>query len=235
MNYFQSLWAHLRKGIDKPQLAMYWFFAGIQLMILIYTPFSWVTIVAFFGSLIGYACVVYMASANPINGLLGLLSAGCFIAVNIEARHWWSILVQLVFVACLDVPLLFNLNGWSKKTEKKGFQKLKLWQWAVLFVFIGITWAIACWLGFLLHDSQPITDSLVLALGLWAAILWMWRFKDNYTLWILSDIINVVMWGIAAKEGISPASVSILCVSLAYFANAIYGRFFSVWQKGVQQ
>jgi nicotinamide mononucleotide transporter PnuC len=106
-------------------------------------------------------------------------------------------------------------------------------------VYIAIS--IAIWLIILnplfiwLKDSSPLWDSAVLTIGALASYLNFRFYTNTYDLWMLSNMFNLVLWFSAWQTGLADASLPMLVSSIMFTANAVYGRWFSVWREGAKK
>ena len=115
-NYFNWLLSEI-KSLNTAGGVMLAFIVGVQLAFYLTAPRTTLSTITLVATLIGSACTCYMALGKPINGLLGLISAIGFIYINWTAGHYASVLDQLVFVALIDLPLIFTWKTWGHKVE----------------------------------------------------------------------------------------------------------------------
>lgn len=228
-NYVQWLGVEFKK--INLVAAMIWFFGiGFQTALLVTNPITWQAFVTYLATVVGLGCTVYMMVGAPINGLLGLINVFGFVTVNLFAHHWWSVVDQIIFACAIDIPLMMKWRTWGQDFGAK-VRKLHLKGWMVTILSIVVEWGILFQVARLLKDSQPAVDALVLAFGATASILCVMHVSNTYTLWLAEDVVNVLLWFYALKDGYSPAALPMLISTLMYTATAIYGQFFSVWHK----
>lgn len=233
-NWFQWLWFELKAVFNnKAALGIWLFGVGFQLANMLANPINWVSIMTLGATVLGLLCTVAMMTGNSINGLLGALSVVGFCIVNGVAGHWWSILDQLVFLALIDLPLMVKWKTWGADFEKKA-RTLSKKGWVVSIIGILVFWAILYPVGIALHDTAPLIDAGVLAIGAVASILCALHYNNTYTLWMVSNIINIILWiQTAMTQGISGTTVAMLVSTIMYMSTAVYGRFISpAWTAG---
>ena len=73
-------------------------------------------------------------------------------------------------------------------------------------------------------EAQPFFDSLTLAIGATASLLYLKRYSGNYILWICSNLVNVGLWTSALVQGTSHQALPMLIMSLLYVVSSIYGK-----------
>ena len=228
MNYLKWLGTEL-KSINAAGGIMLAFIIGVQLAFYLSAPITGLSTITLVATLVGSACTVYMMIGKPINGLLGLISAIGFIYINWTAGHYASVLDQLVFVALIDLPLIFTWKTWGHKIEN-GVKFLDKTGWVLTLSFILAAWYPMMLAYTALGDSNPLLDSIVLIIGAMASLYVFKGYGDSYTLWLLSDFVNIALWVSALFAGYSASSLPMLLTMSFYLATALYGRFWSIWR-----
>ena len=228
MSYLKWLGTEL-KSINAAGGVMLAFIVGVQLAFYLSAPITGLSTITLVATLVGSACTVYMAMGKPINGLLGLISAIGFIYINWTAGHYASVLDQLVFVALIDLPLIFTWKTWGHKVEN-GVKFLTKTGWLLTIAFILAAWYPMMLAYQTLGDTNPLWDSIVLIIGAMASLYVFKGYGDSYTLWLLSDFVNIALWVSALFAGYSASSLPMLLTMSFYLATAVYGRFWSIWK-----
>lgn len=228
-NYVKWLGTEI-KSLNTAGAVMLAFMVGVQLALFMVAPITGLSVITLVATLVGSACTVYMMIGKPINGLLGLISALGFIYVNWKAGHYASVLDQLVFVALIDIPLIITWKNWGHRIEN-GVKRLSIEGWAVTIVIMIPAWLVAFIIYNNLNDMNPIWDSLVLVIGATASYYVFKGYGDSYSLWLASDVVNIVLWFTALSAGYSASSLPMLLTMAFYLMTALYGRFVSVWSK----
>lgn len=232
-----TYWQWLKQeftGWDRLPWFLFGTGVGFQLAILILKPVTWISVVSFVGVFFGMFCCVAMGAggynekgervaSHSVNGLLGSISVVAYIIVNAEAGHWWSIFDQLCFFFLIDLELLLTWRTWGRG-KNNVIRKLNPKQKILSVVVILIVWAGLYQLGLVLHDSNPVWDALELAIGATASWLCFRRYTETYSYWLISDVINVILWMTTLQQGISSASLSMLAMTVFYLATAIMGK-----------
>lgn len=228
VNYLGWLLSEI-KSLNVPGAIMLSFMVGVQLAFYLTSPITGLSTITLFATLIGSMCTLYMAIGKPINGLLGLISALGFIYINWSAGHYASVLDQLVFIALIDVPLILTWKTWGHKVEN-GVKFLSKRGWILTLAGMLILWYPVMIIYSQLGDTNPLWDAIVLIIGATASLYVFKGYGDSYSLWLLSDGVNIMLWLSAAIVGYSASSLPMLLTMAFYLATAIYGRFFSIWR-----
>ena len=168
-NWFQWLWFELKQVFKSPAMCAIWFFGvGFQLANLLANPINWVTILTFIATIVGLGCTCALCYGNSVNGFLGFVSVFGFCCVNIATGHWWSVLDQLIFL--FAIPLIFKWKTWCANFDNE-VKMLTKKNCVVVTLSVLALWAILIPVGFLLKDTAPYIDALVLAIGAVASVL----------------------------------------------------------------
>lgn len=232
--YWQWLKEELT-GWDRFPWALFGFGVGFQLAILLLNPINWVSIVSFIGIFFGMWCTVAMGaggynskgervSSHAINGLLGAISVVAYVIINLNAGHWWSVIDQLCFFFLIDVELMLTWRTWGQG-KNNVIRALTKTGWVIVVATILVAWFGLYYLGIALHDTNPVWDALALAIGGTASWLCFRRYSTTYTLWLVSDAVNIALWFTALKDGYSQASLPMLAMAVYYTLTAIMGKF----------
>ena len=233
MSEYLNWFKNEMKGWTTIVWAMWAFGFGFQTSILVANPISWQAVVTYLATLVGLLCTCAMAMGKPINGLFGLVSVVGFIVVNLYAKHYWSVLDQLIFAMAIDIPLMMKWKTWGQNFSAK-VRKLGWLEWAFAIGAIIILWVVLRQFAVILGDTQPVIDSFVLSVGATASVLCVLHYANTYTLWLVEDVFNILLWFYALKDGYSPAALPMLVSTIMYTATAVYGQWFSVWHKATR-
>ena len=239
-SYFQWLKQELT-GWDRFPWGLLFFGVGFELSTTIAAPITWQSIVAFIGIFFGMFCVVAMSAggydtdgnrvvSHAINGYFGAVSVIAYIIVNINAQHYFSVIDQLFFFFLIDVELMFTWRTWGRGKNSE-IRQLKVKQWVLAVAVILGLWLVLYHIGQIpaLGEHNALWDSLALAIGSVASYLCFRRYTETYSLWLISDVVNIALWFSALQHGYSAQSLPMLIMTLFYFVSAIYGRI--VWRK----
>jgi nicotinamide mononucleotide transporter len=80
-------------------------------------------------------------------------------------------------------------------------------------------------------QNTPYIDATTNVLSIIATILMMYRYREQWLLYILLNVFTVLMWGIRTANGSSEGPLMIVMWS-AYLINAGYGYW--NWSRGAK-
>ena len=222
------------KGWPLQNYLLFWFSFGFQLALLIQSKVTSVTLITFIGTTLGVLCVLAINAAKALNGILGLVSAACFIYAGWSAKNYLSIFEQLAYIVTLDLPVIFAIRSWNDDT-KNHLRKFGSKQW--LFAIVG-TLVVYLVSGFLIgkftNDPRPWIDAISFAISLTAGIMCFLRYNNQYYWWLASGMFQLVLWGVTFVQG--DATLAMAVNSLIYVANDILAFTVSPWfNRGREQ
>lgn len=241
-NYLQWLKMQFRQ-LDRVAWLIYGLGFGFQLSLLIAGKIDTMAVLAFLGIATGFLTTVLMSakgwqktlepdgvvrehlvSGRSINGAMGALSVVFYIIVNYQAGHYFSVVNQLIFFFAIDLAMIIKWRTWGHgEDEATKHANAKTWVYIILGILVA--WALLYPIGMHLHDSQPLTDSLVLAFGAVASVLYVKRNSASYLVFITSNVINIILWAGALDKGLSPASLAMLVMTIMYMVSSAYGFY----------
>ena len=92
----------------------------------------------------------------------------------------------------------------------------------VLFICLACTVGMGLRLAQIKGQNTPYIDATTNVLSIIATILMMYRYREQWLLYILLNIFTVLMWSIRTADGSAEGPLMIVMWS-AYLVNAIYG------------
>lgn len=174
-------------------------------------PVTWVTVATYIASILSVWTIGGIANSRPVNGIGGITSATLYIVVALVAKNPADAMLQGIYIALLDIPVLM-MPSWASNVDKKirfihetslrgEKHSPKFWYTLVLIA------AIAAFVGaylievYVLHSPRPLVDSAVLGSGFAGAILTTLRFGESAFMWFVQGALQVVLWGQTAMMG----------------------------------
>jgi nicotinamide mononucleotide transporter len=167
------------------------------------------------GYLIGiYACLSYAVLAYS-NGLFGevYLNLYFFIPTNLLGYFLWH----------------QHSQGKEAVAMRRLTSKTRL---IILLACMLGTFGLGTVLAMNAEQNSPYIDALTNVLSVAATILMMWRFKEQWLLYIAINVVSILMWLLRAMDGGAAGDLMVLMWSL-YLLNSLFG--FWRWHIGEQQ
>lgn len=225
INYFKFL-LHQLKGWPQQNYYLFFFSLGCQVMTLVNQPINLLTIITFIGTTLGVLCILSINAAKSVNGILGIISAICFIYVGYSAKNYLSIGEQIAYMITLDIPVLLS-KEWNHNMAAK-IRKFTGKTWGIAIISTIIVYFVS---GYLIQrltdDPRPWIDAIAFSISLSAGIISFLRYNNQYFWWLASGLAQMVLWYISFRHG--SASLAMFVNSSVYLINDVLAFTVSPW------
>jgi len=225
LNYFKFLF-HQLKGWPQQNYYLFFFSLGCQIMTLVNQPITFLTVVTFIGTTLGVLCILSINAAKSVNGVLGIISAICFIYVGFSAKNYLSIGEQIAYMITLDIPVLLS-KEWNHNMAAK-IRKFTGKVWVIAIVSTIIVYFVS---GTLIQrftdDPRPWIDAIAFSISLTAGVISFLRYNNQYYWWSASGLAQMVLWYISFRHG--SASLAMFVNSSVYLINDVLAFTVSPW------
>lgn len=225
INYFKFL-LHQLKGWPQQNYYLFFFSLGCQVMTLVNQPINLLTVVTFIGTTLGVLCILSINAAKSVNGILGIISAICFIYVGYSAKNYLSIGEQIAYMITLDIPVLLS-KEWNHNMAAK-IRKFTGKTWGIAIISTIIVYFVS---GYLIQrftdDPRPWIDAIAFSISLSAGIISFLRYNNQYFWWLASGLAQMVLWFISFRHG--SASLAMFVNSSVYLINDVLAFTVSPW------
>ena len=225
INYFKFL-LHQLKGWQQQNYYLFFFSLGCQVMTLVNQPINLLTVITFIGTTLGVLCILSINAAKSVNGILGIISAICFIYVGYSAKNYLSIGEQIAYMITLDIPVLLS-KEWNHNMAAK-IRKFTGKTWGIAIISTIIVYFVS---GYLIQrftdDPRPWIDAIAFSISLSAGIISFLRYNNQYFWWLASGLAQMVLWFISFRHG--SASLAMFVNSSVYLINDVLAFTVSPW------
>ena len=168
----------------------------------------------------GVICVVLTAKGKISSYLFNFIQMITYMIICWEARLFLEFGEQIFyFIACIFGVFLWkkNMHKNADGTEQVIAKKFKVWQW---FVTAGVTVITTVVLGYfgdnILGSTLSYLDASTVALAVIAQLLMVWRYREQWAIWVVIDVSSLIMFIILGQW-------SMVAMYIAWTINAIYG------------
>ena len=168
----------------------------------------------------GVICVVLTAKGKISSYLFNFIQMITYMIICWEARLFLEFGEQIFyFIACIFGVFLWkkNMHKNADGTEQVIAKKFKVWQW---FVTAGVTAITTVVLGYfgdnILGSTLSYLDASTVALAVIAQLLMVWRYREQWAIWVVIDVSSLIMFIILGQW-------SMVAMYIAWTINAIYG------------
>ena len=156
----------------------------------------WLTIINFISAICGIICIFFCAKANISNFVFGVVNTLVYAIFLFYHKIYGTFALEVLFY----LPVNFiSWYFWSKHRDKKLIEKTKAKK---LTLLQNIICAAIITIGGIIYHSILVKlggtvawlDAFTLSIGIIAVLLEMFRYKEQYYWWIITDIIAVAMY-----------------------------------------
>lgn len=198
------------------------FFAGLILMQVIAYCFAPDTPIGIICGLSGVACVALTAKGKISSYLFNFIQMATYMVICWQAGLFLEFGEQVFyFLACI-----YGVFAWSKNmrknadgTEQVIAKKFKWWHWLVTGAITAATTVLLGRFGdVVLGSTMSYLDACTVALSVIAQLLMVWRYREQWVMWIAIDVVSIVMFALLGQW-------SMVAMYIAWTANAVYGWY----------
>ena len=157
---------------------------------------NWLAIVNFISGICGIICIFFCAKASISNYVFGLVNTVVYTMFLFHDKIYGTLALELL----IYLPL--NIFGWivwaknrdKKDTEKTLSRKLTWWQDILTVLGVGLTGLMYYFILKRVGGAVPWLDAYIVAIGIVASMLQLFRFREQYIWWTVSNIVAVTMY-----------------------------------------
>lgn len=194
----------------------------LQIVVFIISPDSPLNIIA---GLAGVVSVVMCAKGRTMFYFVGFIQTITYLILAWQNQFYGEVLENLFYF----VTMIWGIFVWKRNsvqnndgTEDVLAKKFTVTQWIVATIStIVLTVAMGYWLN-TIGSAQAYTDAATNVMAIFAQILMVRRYREQWVWWLVIDLLCIKMWFVAGNW-------SMVAMYIAWTANAIYGWY--NWSK----
>jgi nicotinamide mononucleotide transporter len=184
-------------------------------------------------SLSGILCVGLIAIGRREGYLIGLYNSLSYSILAYGNGLFGEVYLNLLFFVPTGV---IGYVMWSRHTRQDKTVEMRQLGWPQRFTVVAICIACTVGLGLLLglnpRQNTPFVDATTNVLSVVATFLMMWRYKEQWLLYILLNIVTIAMWFLRFRAGGAAGDLMILMWTL-FLLNALFGYW--RWHMGTKR
>lgn len=156
----------------------------------------WLTVINFISAVCGVICIFFTAKANISNFIFATVNTMVYAVYLVYWHIWGTAALEIFFY----IPLNFiTWYYWAKHrdaviTRKTKARRLKLWQNVICAVIVTAAAFVYHMILVRLGGEVAWFDAFTLSIGIVASILELFRYREQYVWWIITDIVSVGMY-----------------------------------------
>lgn len=188
----------------------------MQIIIYCLAPDGWLSLLA---GVAGCISVVMCAKGRLEFYFIGFLQNFSYMWLAYQNRFYGEVIENVFYIA----TMIWGIFAWSANmqqgaddTEDVIAKKFNLRQWAASIVLtIMATALMGNWLTSI-GSNQAYLDAATNVMAIFAQIMMVKRYREQWLWWFIIDIINIVMWSVVGNW-------SMVAMYVAWTVNCIYG------------
>jgi nicotinamide mononucleotide transporter len=180
----------------------------------------------------GIFCVVLAAKGNIYTYACGLFNSLGYGYLSYKNGFYGDMALNLLFFVPTSI---LGFLFWRQHLTAVAVKMRALQPMALAYVLLGCGLLIALLgLGLAQIKSQnsPYLDATSTILSIAATCLMLGRYKEQWILYIVLNLVTIVMWLLRFLHGSSDGAI-MLVMWTAFLINSVYGYW--LWQKGAKQ
>ena len=198
------------------------FMVVLQIIVFVICPDSPLNIIA---GLAGVVSVVMCAKGRTMFYFIGFIQTVTYLVLSWQNQFYGEVLENLFYF----VTMIWGIFVWKKNevTNEDGTQdvlakKFTPIQWVFSIAgTIVATLVMGRWLDSI-GSAQAYTDAATNIMAVFAQLLMVWRYREQWIWWFVIDVFCIKLWAVAGNW-------SMVAMYIAWTANTIYG--FVNWSK----
>lgn len=218
MKTFNYLKREMWDGFSLYEKLFMWGMVLLQIVVYIIAPDSWYGIAA---GIAGCISVVLTAKGRWLMYPIGFIQNFTYTVLAFQNKFYGEVFEQIFYI----VTMVWGMYAWAKNmtVNEDGTQDVKTrkfgwFEWLLTAVGVAVgTWGFGAWLNSI-GAAQAYTDAATNVMALFAQILMVKRYREQWALWLLIDVFCIKMWWVAGNW-------SMVAMYIAWTANCIYGWY----------
>lgn len=174
------------------------------------------TVIGMVCGIAGVICVVLTAKGKISSYVFNFIQMVTYMIICWTAGLYLEFGEQVFyFLACI-----YGVFAWKKNMSEEHTviaKKFKWWQWLVVVAITAVTTiGLGYFADIVLHSTLSYLDAFTVALAIIAQMLMVWRYREQWAVWIIINLTSLVMFIILQNW-------SMVAMYLAWTINAYYG------------
>ena len=215
---FNYLKREMWDGFSLTEKLFMWGMVLLQILVYIVAPDSWYGVAA---GIAGCISVVLTAKGRWMMYPIGFIQNFTYTVLAFQNMFYGEVIEQMFYV----VTMIWGMVAWAKNmnTNDDGTQDVKtrkfgLVEWIVSIVGTVIGAYVFGRVLIAMGAAQPYTDAATNVMALFAQMMMVKRYREQWIWWVLIDLFCIKMWLVAGNW-------SMVAMYIAWTANCIYGWY----------
>ena len=172
-------------------------------------------------SVTGLTANLLVAKGSILNYPFGIVNVLIYSFVSYQSALYGDTMLNLLYYAPMNIVGWIYWNKTKDEDGNIGVKSLTIKQFIDVSILTSITWLTYSLLLIELNDVAPFLDSASTVLSIVGMFLMLCKYREQWYLWIIVNIVTIIMWWIAYQQG--TGDLTTLLMWIVYLVNSIYG------------
>ena len=206
-------------GYTKFEKIFLFSMVALQAIVYCFVPDSLIGMIC---GIAGCICVALTAKGKISSYLFNFIQMITYMIICWDASLYFEFGEQVFyFIVCIFGIFMWkrNMKKNADGTEQVISKKFKWWQWIVTAIITVVTTiALGLFGEYVLGGALPYLDAFSVSLAVIAQLLMVWRYREQWAIWIVIDVTSLIMFVILGQW-------SMVAMYIAWTINAFYGWY----------
>ena len=201
------------------------FMVGMLLLQIVVYCFAPDTIIGIISGIAGVISVVLCAKGKISFYFVGFVQTITYLYLAWQNKFYGEVIENIFYL----VTMVWGIFIWKKNMQKNEdgssdikAKKFNWWQWLLSIAGTVIATALMGYWLESIGSNQAYTDAATNVMAIFAQLLMIWRFREQWIWWLVIDVLCIKMWFVAGNW-------SMVAMYIAWTINCIYGWY--NWSK----
>ena len=215
----KKLYEELFGGWSAKEQIYAWTLISLQIIFYVIYPDSFWGFVA---GMTGTICVLLVAKGKISNYFFGFIQTGVTMVLGFQAFLIGETMENVFYFVSQFLGIKEWKNNLNEDTHIVKTRKFTIGQWMLTIWSVAALTALLGYTFKHFNGTQPFIDAFTLILALVAQMLMVYRFREQWLLWAVLNIVSIYQWT-------TLNNMSLVAMYLAFLINTIYG--YVNWSK----
>ena len=183
------------------------------------------TVIGIISGIAGVISVVLCAKGKISFYFIGFVQTISYLYLAWNNAFYGEVIENVFYL----VTMVWGIFLWKKNMQKNEdgtsdvkAKKFNWWQWLISVVFTIIATVIMGYVLDSIGSNQAYLDAATNVMAIFAQLLMIWRYREQWIWWVVIDVICMIMW-------FNVGNWSMVAMYIAWTINALYGWY--NWSK----
>lgn len=188
----------------------------LQITVFMINPDS---LLGFISGISGVISVVLCAKGKISFYYIGFIQTISYLILAWQNNFYGEVIENIFYLVTMVIGIVLWLKHLNKTDEEGSLvkaQKMSLKQWIISILLSSILILVTGIILNKINNAQPFTDATTNVLAIFAQLLMIKRYREQWVWWIIINIICIKMWIVAGNS-------SMVVMYIGWTINCIYG------------